>query len=315
MHKFFIKLIPVKKFREGLTEKKCRAAQILKLHNQAADFLRTNYIIPYLNGQLKTFEIKPKVDLGNNKIIWQYWGQGIDEKTPEIVKVCLKSVEKFKNDYTVIFLTDENISQYIDLPDFVYDKLKNNKEFTYTFFSDLLRIALLNAYGGIWLDATIFLTGNIPEKYLEKDFFVFQRTSKPLNANRWENHSMEYFYWDKNYRVNMLSSFMIARKDYPLIHAIQNILLNYWENENSLKHYFLLQILFDEMMAIGQFKKYNCKKISDLIPHYMHLELYKQYTTHLWKKLTRRSSIHKLTYWLEKTPSGSVLEYILNSCM
>ena len=134
MQKFLINIIPNKKIRERLFEKKSRAEYILKQHKETAEFLRANYINPYLKGQLKSFEIKPKKNFGTEKIIWQYWGQGITDKTPEIVKICLKSVEKYKNNYKLIFLTDEILSEYIDLPDFVFDKLKNNNEFTHTFF-------------------------------------------------------------------------------------------------------------------------------------------------------------------------------------
>ena len=41
------------------------------------------------------------------------------------------------------------------------------------FFSDLLRVALLKAYGGVWLDVTILLTNRLPGKYEKLDFFMF----------------------------------------------------------------------------------------------------------------------------------------------
>ena len=83
----------------------------------------------------------------------------------------------------------------------------------------------------------------------------------------------------------MLNSIIIAKKEYPLLNSILNILLNYWEKEITFKHYFLFQILFNEMITMREFKQYNCQKASDLIPHFMQLELYKPYTPKLWKNL------------------------------
>ncbi|MCW1667925.1 capsular polysaccharide synthesis protein [Campylobacter jejuni] len=37
-------------------------------------------------------------------------------------------------------------------------------------FSDLLRVSLLNNYGGIWLDAGMFLSGEIQKEILDQDF-------------------------------------------------------------------------------------------------------------------------------------------------
>lgn len=82
---------------------------------------------------------------------------------PEIVHICFDSVDRYKGEYKVIRLDDAMISEYIDLPDFVWERRKN-QQFTRTFFSDLLRVALLSTYGGVWLDATILLTGKLPKE-------------------------------------------------------------------------------------------------------------------------------------------------------
>ncbi len=116
------------------------------------------FIDAYEKKSLSFFDIKPKKDLVGKKIIWQYWGQGIEEDViPLMVKKCFKSIDDFKQDYTIIRLDENNISEYIDFPDFIWTK-KKNKEFKHAFFADLIRLALLDVYGGIWMDATILLT-------------------------------------------------------------------------------------------------------------------------------------------------------------
>ena len=84
-----------------------------------ADFSQQEYINEcwkreideYFNGNTEKFVLKPKKDLSEKKIIWQYWGQGWEyDKLPDIVKLCFQSVKKYKGDYTIIRLDNENIS-------------------------------------------------------------------------------------------------------------------------------------------------------------------------------------------------------------
>lgn len=70
------------------------------------------FILAYFNNQLNTFRIKPKKNLGTHKIIWQYWGQGIDDNLPLMVKLCFNSIDRNKGDYQVIRLTDETLADY-----------------------------------------------------------------------------------------------------------------------------------------------------------------------------------------------------------
>lgn len=91
------------------------------------------FIEYYFNTRLLKFNLSPiQPELVNKKIIWQYWGQGVD-KCPDIVTKCFKSVDGFKNDYQVIRLDDSNLFDYLNLPEFIYEKRKN-KEFRPVFF-------------------------------------------------------------------------------------------------------------------------------------------------------------------------------------
>ena len=132
-----------------LFSKEKREAMSLEANQNLA--LRTaknwRYMInQYFLGNLNQFNIKAKKDLGTEKIIWQYWGQGLDDKTlPEITKASFNSVDRYKGEYLVIRLDDDNISDYLDLPNFVWEK-KGKNNYRFPFFSDLLRLALLDAY-------------------------------------------------------------------------------------------------------------------------------------------------------------------------
>ena len=115
-----------------------RKTSILKQHKKVADFW-TPIIDAYHNETIERYALKPKKELDTRKVIWQYWGQGLDsDDLPEIVRICFDSVDKHKADYQVIRLTDTTLSEYLDFPDFVRQK-RENAQFNRTFFSDLLR--------------------------------------------------------------------------------------------------------------------------------------------------------------------------------
>lgn len=288
--------------------------KIIKKQNKTAKYLNKNYIKPYLNNEFSN-KLSPVAQFEDEKIIWQYWGQGIGPSTPEIVKTCFNSVGKYKKDYKVIVLTNETIKDYVNFPDFIYEKLNNNESFTYAFFSDLLRMALLSLYGGVWIDATVYLTNTVEDEILKQDFFAYQRTNeKPKNYKLWTKYNRDYFCWDKNYRVRLLSSFIVAKKNNLITDSITQILIEYWKQEKKLKHYFLAHLIFDELMKIKEYSDKNTFSKSDLAPHIMQFNIYEKYDIELWNKINTLSSIHKLTYFT-KTQKDSVLEHILNSNM
>ena len=149
-------------------------------------------------------------------------GQGFTNEIPEVVQICLTSVEKNKGDYQIIRLSDKTIAEYVDLPQFILEKCKN-PEFNKTFFSDLLRLTLLNLYGGVWLDATVFLTGLLPQRYAELDYFVFQRDSAEIHKKYWENSYAYYWGWDKRFKVRMLTSVIFAKENNIVISTLLHV--------------------------------------------------------------------------------------------
>ena len=110
-----------------------RERKILQQHQIVADFW-DSVIRDYKQNKIEKYSFKAKREFSDTKIIWQYWGQGFDsDNLPEIVKICLDSIDQYKGDYKVIRLSDENLSDYIDFPDFVLEK-KEGPVFNKTFF-------------------------------------------------------------------------------------------------------------------------------------------------------------------------------------
>jgi len=241
----------MKHFWQKLQEKK-----ILRQHKRVASMCE-GLIREYRESGFE-LKLKPKKQFLNDKIIWQYWAQGF-EQAPDIVQKCLASVDKYASDYTIVRLTDANLAEYIDVPDFIERERPNYKT---AHFSDILRLMLLKTYGGIWMDATIMLLGPIPEEIANQNFFVFRRDPDQPNKEEWERGYAYYWGWAKGFRVRMLNSFMVAKKGDKMLSDLCNLLALWWKEQKGAPEYFFFQILFDVYEP-----KEDFPLISDCLPH------------------------------------------------
>lgn len=239
-----------------------------------------------------SYDFSPKHKFSTDKIIWQYWAQGYDN-LPNVVADCLASVDKYCSNYAIVRLDDDNITDYVDLPEW----LEKKKQFmSLAHFSDILRIVLLGTYGGIWIDATIKLTDAIPLDILNMSFFVFRRDDNEPNKDYWENTYAYYFGWGKGFRVRMLSSFIVSSKGLSGLSKMKDCLLEWWAYHSYLPDYFFLQILYDAMISRG-YSDLDCKMLSDTLPHYMQQSLNDpSFSVKDANKVLESFPIHKLTY-------------------
>ena len=266
--------------------RKLREHKILAHHKRVAD--TCTELIASFRRKKPSYPLIAKMELQTERIIWQYWAQGYDD-VPAVVRRCLESVEKWAPDYLIIRLSDQNLHEYIDIPEFVAAK---RKYFSFAHFSDLLRLMLLTVYGGIWMDATILLSGPLPEEYIQRDFFVFRRDPTEPHISYWRNTYAYYFGWAKGFRVNMLNSFIVARKASQPISDLCSLMLLWWEEHNSMPDYFFFQILCD----VYGFPA-DMPLVSDTRPHYLQQFMNDSRFTLLSEaEILRSISIHKLTY-------------------
>lgn len=97
-----------------------------------------------------TFEHNPKQTKKIEKNIWLYW----EENPPQLVEKIFEKIRNLNPEYTVNFITKDNINEFTD-----YDLFKDH--ITPTFRSDLLRLILLYNYGGFWIDASTIINSNM----------------------------------------------------------------------------------------------------------------------------------------------------------
>lgn len=122
--------------------------------------------------------------------IWVMWWQG-EKKAPEIVRFCIDSIRKNAGERSVIVISEENFSEYINFPDFIIEKFESGL-MSKTHFSDIVRLYLLYMYGGLWIDSTVFVSKKIPDYIFEYDFYSckFGKETKDPSKGRWTTFLM-----------------------------------------------------------------------------------------------------------------------------
>ena len=110
------------------------------------------------------------------KQLFIYWDQGF-ENSPKLVQKCLLTWKKHNPTWNIIELDNSNLSQYIDLK----QELPENISITQAALSDVIRICLLEKYGGLWIDATTYCAKPLDDwlpQYITSGFFAFNKNSQ-----------------------------------------------------------------------------------------------------------------------------------------
>lgn len=212
------------------------------------------------------------------KIIWWCWLQGEDQ-APPVAKTCLASLRRNLPNYEVRVLTWENLRQYVDLPQVIYDKFDAGW-IAGAHFSDILRLALLSKYGGFWIDSTVYCSDDRLFRSIEKkNMFMYQNlmttTSRIIKMSNW---------------------FIASKKDNPYLKEVSQLLIDYYSNSNFTEDYFACHLLLT-LFA----KKYadiwdGMDIYSNNNPHILQYMMNKPYDDELFNRIMAKSSVHKLNH-------------------
>ncbi len=271
------------------------------------------YLKKYTSALKKEASVQPAES--SNGRIWQCWLQG-KNCMPQIVKVCTDSVKKYHPDKTIL-LDNKTIYEYITIPDYILEKYKK-RIISDAHFSDICRLMLLAKYGGCWVDATIYLTGEIPDEIINAEFFTFRSYESNIFKNISSEKEFQIYNNYFNKAISPESSFFIsAQKGNKIINNILNMILEYWKYEDKAINY----LFFDQCFAWTLFSNPKLKKqFLDMpeyyIPNIMLLQntLFEPYDEQLFKNICKQSNIHKLTHKnLHRNPyKNSFYKHIIN---
>lgn len=218
--------------------------------------------------------------------IWIFWGQGMDN-APVVVKKCYASVQKYCKGYRVHLLDNENISEYVSLPEDILRLYDGGKGILRpAHFSDILRTELLIQYGGIWIDATILLTSRLPEYITNQSMFMYRETN--INIP-------EYIF--ANYLI-------ASERSNPFLKRVLELVYAFWREHTTIPismRDYMFYYNFVTLLSQHNEQAYNIVQKIPFIPNDLNvLILFKffnfPYNEQLLQYLFSASPVHKLTY-------------------
>ncbi len=234
----------------------------------------------------------------SNKV-WFLWLQGLDS-APIVVKKCYASLKKHLRDREIVLLTENNFHNYVTFPDFIQNKIDSGV-ISKTHFSDLLRLELLEHYGGTWIDATVFCSGsNYPDYIFDSELFIYQCLMPGQNGSC----------------IPFSSWFISSTTNHPIISLTKELLYNYWKGHNSMIDYFLIHYFLQ--LAIEAYPD-EWKKVipfCNSLPHMLLLRLFDSYDERTWNAIKQQTCFHKLTYKFDaesESLCGTYYERILKN--
>lgn len=219
----------------------------------------------------------------NINYVWVFWAQG-EEKAPFVIKKCLESIRRHCKNKEVIILDYESCKSYIEIPDYIENKIiKGN--ISWTQFSDILRVSLLEKYGGLWIDAGLYLTKDIEEILDFNNFFtirfpdIFNRIV--ISKCRW------------------VGGFMFSnRKNYRLFYYLRKFFYEYWKHENVLIDFFLIDYALDIILK----KHVDLKNDIDIIPYnnsgvfLLDSKWNDKFLKDEYEEIIKKTAVHRLSY-------------------
>lgn len=227
------------------------------------------------------------------------WFQG-EYRAPKIVKACLRSM-RTNLPQELIVIDESSIFDWISLPHYIIEKWRSGK-IGPAHFSDICRVELLYRYGGLWFDATDFVTEPVPSEIMNEGFFVFMAGEKIVG---WHGY--------------IQNCFIRAKKGNPLLALWRKAIHVYWLHEDRAKNYFIHQILFrfvTRINPVGRQLLANMTKIDQDPTHvvwYGHRNDF--YSADKYKQLTKGVFFQKTNYKDKEsaTPQmGTIADYMIN---
>lgn len=224
-------------------------------------------------------DLEGRENVKYNQTIWILWMQGM-EHAPKLVQKCFDSICRNKPDgFDVVVLSNENLEEYIHLPQYIIEKYAK-VYITTAMLSDIIRLELLCTYGGVWIDATVFCSGRIPD-YMVSDMFLFKGSMMDSTV------------------IKMSSWWLCADRRNRIVHATRNVLLSFWEKENDSYDYFLFHIamskLIDENSGFNAIY-WGIPYFNNGNPHVLQGKLDKGFDEREWEIIKDASVVHKLTH-------------------
>lgn len=257
-----------------------------------------DYVDKFLDDLLKKYKnvkkeenflCEDKEGIAEKVPIWCCWWQG-EDSMPELVKMCHTRLKQVipKEKAELHLITLDNYKLYVDIPEHIIRKFEAGI-ITMTTMSDVLRFHLLERYGGYWLDATVFFSGDIPEEYFSGKFYC-QRMSKDFSRNKREAC-----------KGNWCGFSMAGPRGCIIFKYMNDAFSKWWEIYDAIIDYVLIDYLlmsgYKNIPVIAEIINQVPDNNEDIFEMYQVLN--QPYSEDLYQKVTKRNVMHKLTYKMD----------------
>ena len=241
------------------------------------------------------------------KIIWTMWQQG-EAQMPETVKATVKTIKEFAERSGCEFhlLTDKNLEHFVNIPKDITEKYKK-KELSAAHYSDIIRFSILYQYGGIWMDATLFVSRYATVEMFEGEFFSLNHP--PLNTNKMERTICDYK-WS--------GFFLAGQKGKKHFKHIRDLYIYYVRKYPIFIHYLMMDyFILSEYTSNPEFRilvdKLPVLETAERL-WFLRNHANDPFEKHEWEKLLKTTPILKTTYKInkEKIITGSYLYNLFN---
>lgn len=177
--------------------------------------------------------------------IWICWWTGIDT-APKLVQQCVKSIQKNAGKHPVHMITKETFDKHVEIPEYMLQKVSSG-QMGLAHLADYLRVCLLEKYGGLWIDATMFCSQTIPITCFELPVFTCKsewRESRYVSNYQWVTFCLG------GWKGNVFYQFL--KESFEI----------YWqENEVAIDYLF-----FDYLIYIGKLYVPAIKQMLEDVP-------------------------------------------------
>jgi len=237
--------------------------------------------------------------------VWVCWWQG-EENMPELCGLCYKRLKAMlPANADLRLITLENYRQYVDIPDYIMGKVEKGI-INYTKLSNILRLMLLDKFGGLWMDSTIFCSNPIDASFLADPDFWSIKLPEVYNEKEIGQFITKCRWTGFMFKANTQS---------PIVKFVLEATLLYWKHHDVIIDYYLHNMLI--RTAYDNIE--SAKVMMDKIPP-SNLNLYNfrnymdcKFDPDKYKEITKDGMFHKLTWkkpYKKHTPDGEETLYM-----
>ena len=219
-----------------------------------------------------------------SRIIWSAWLQGLDN-APEMVNVCLESHQKHLPGYEFRVLDMENYRQWVELPEWVEEKYARGM-IPAALFSDVLRVAVLKRYGGVWMDASVLCTG-FGNQQLQKQWTEVENSQFAV---------FRYYRKGDRYPSGLSNWFIAATPDNVVLTSVYDMLTAYWRDYDCTIDYYMMHLFISCALKAFPEMERGMPKLNSRYSFFLGDALSRTYSQEAWQELVDHVAIHKLNY-------------------